>query len=97
MAEAVVLVCDECGRPDAKTITIRTGSGNYVKDLCDQHLTALLANTRAPRRGRPRGRGAANSNPARSRSGRTPDRKRTSSKRRSKRKTASKKTAATSK
>jgi hypothetical protein len=53
VAEAVMLVCDECGRPDASTITIRTPTGNYAKDLCDTHLKALLANTRAPRRGRP--------------------------------------------
>jgi hypothetical protein len=49
-----MLVCDECGRPDATTITIRNGTANYVKDLCPQHLEALLTNTRAPRRGRPR-------------------------------------------
>jgi hypothetical protein len=65
VAEAVMLVCDECGRPDASTITIRTPTGNYVKDLCDTHLKALLANTRAPRRGRPP---AANSAKSRERS-----------------------------
>ena len=56
MAEALMLVCDECGRPDATTVTIRTGTANYVKDLCEQHLRSLLANTRAPRRGRPKAR-----------------------------------------
>jgi hypothetical protein len=54
MAEAVVVVCDECGTPGATTITIRAGERNYVKDLCGRHLRALLADTRAPRRGRKR-------------------------------------------
>jgi hypothetical protein len=75
MAEAVVLVCDECGRPDATTITIRTGTANYAKDLCAQHLAALLANTRAPRRGRPKGRSTSrrttSTSGSRSASGRT--------------------------
>jgi hypothetical protein len=48
------LVCDECGRPDATSVTIRASDQNYVKDLCAEHLRALLKNTRAPRRGRPR-------------------------------------------
>jgi hypothetical protein len=54
----MVLVCDECGRPDATSVTIRAGDKNYVKDLCDEHLRALLKDTRAPRRGRPRVAGA---------------------------------------
>ena len=54
MAEAVVVVCDECGTPGASTITIRAGGRNYAKDLCDRHLRGLLADTRAPRRGRKR-------------------------------------------
>jgi hypothetical protein len=54
MAEAVMLVCDECGRPDATPVTIRAGSRNYVKDLCPPHLRALLKDTRTPRRGRRR-------------------------------------------
>lgn len=55
MAEAVVVVCDECGKPEATSITIRAEGRNYVKDLCSQHLAALLKDTRSPRRGRPRG------------------------------------------
>jgi hypothetical protein len=54
VAEAVVLVCDECGKPEATTITIRSDGRNYVKDLCGTHLRSLLAHTRAPRRGRKR-------------------------------------------
>lgn len=59
VAQALVLVCDECGRPDATTITIRAGDANYVKDLCSDHLKALLKDTRAPRRGRPKTTGAS--------------------------------------
>jgi len=54
MAEAVMLVCDECGKPDATSITIRAGDRNYAKDLCGDHLRALLKETRTPRRGRRR-------------------------------------------
>jgi hypothetical protein len=54
MAEAVMLVCDECGKPDATSITIRAGDRNYAKDLCGVHLRALLKDTRIPRRGRRR-------------------------------------------
>ena len=97
MAEAVVLVCDECGRPEATSITIRTGTGNYVKDLCRDHLSALLANTRAPRRGRPR---TTSSSQARRSSGttrRATGRSRTraaAGRKRTNRKGASRKTAA---
>lgn len=54
MAEAVMLVCDECGKPEATSITIRAGDRNYTKDLCGVHLRALLKDTRTPRRGRRR-------------------------------------------
>jgi hypothetical protein len=54
VAQAIVLICDQCGKPDASSITIRTGTRNFVKDLCSEHLRALLKDTRAPRRGRPK-------------------------------------------
>jgi hypothetical protein len=54
VAEAMVLICDECGRPEATSITIRAGGKSYVKDLCSQHLSVLLKDTRSPRRGRPK-------------------------------------------
>jgi hypothetical protein len=59
VAEAIMVVCDECGKPDATSITIRAGQRNYVKDLCRVHLAALLKDTRAPRRGRPRASGSS--------------------------------------
>jgi hypothetical protein len=34
VAEAIVLICDQCGKPDATSITIRAGARNFVKDLC---------------------------------------------------------------
>jgi hypothetical protein len=57
VAEAIMVVCDVCGKPDATSVTIRVGDRNYVKDLCGDHLTSLLKDTRAPRRGRPRASG----------------------------------------
>ena len=54
LAQAIVLICDQCGKPDASTISIRAGARNFVKDLCSEHLRALLKDTRAPRRGRPK-------------------------------------------
>jgi hypothetical protein len=47
MAEAVVRVCDQCGRPDASTITIRTATGPHSflplppLDRRDRHYSAL--------------------------------------------------------
>lgn len=54
MAEAMVLVCDECGSPGAETVTIRAEGKTLQKDYCSTHLQGLLKNARAPRRGRPR-------------------------------------------
>ena len=52
MAEALMLVCDVCGRPAEESVTIRAGRVNRMKDLCRSHLQELLAGTRTPRRGR---------------------------------------------
>jgi hypothetical protein len=52
MSEQTILVCDECGRPAAKTATIRIDNRNMVKDLCVQHVREITAHTRVPRRGR---------------------------------------------
>lgn len=98
MAEAVVLVCDQCGRPGATSVTIRAGDRNYVKDLCNEHLQELLKDTRAPRRGRPR-TSARSKEPAkaatrsRKRTGRA---KRSSRKRSAAKRSSRKRTAATS-
>jgi hypothetical protein len=54
MAEKTIVVCDVCGRPATEMVTIKTARGNYVKDLCAQHVTELTAGARKPRPGRPR-------------------------------------------
>jgi hypothetical protein len=54
VAEAVILVCDQCGKPAEASVTIRVGARGFVKDLCEEHLRELLSNTRTPRRGRPK-------------------------------------------
>ncbi len=52
MAEAVTLVCDVCGRPDAQSVTFRVNGRNLVKDFCSRHISELVKGARAPRRGR---------------------------------------------
>jgi hypothetical protein len=54
MAEQMIVVCDVCGKPATETVTIKVARGNYVKDLCAQHVTELTAGARKPRPGRPR-------------------------------------------
>ena len=55
MAEKTILVCDACGRPAAETITIKVSRGNFVKDLCSNHVNELVAGARKPRPGRRKG------------------------------------------
>jgi hypothetical protein len=59
MGEAVVLVCDVCGRPADETVTIKVGRRNLQKDLCRAHIDELVAGARAPRPGRRRATVAA--------------------------------------
>jgi hypothetical protein len=54
MAQALVVVCDVCGRPAVDTVTLRVGSRGYQKDVCQAHLDEMVKGARAPRRGRPR-------------------------------------------
>lgn len=54
MGERTILVCDTCGKPASETVTIKVARGNFVKDLCASHVTALIAGARKPRRGRPK-------------------------------------------
>jgi hypothetical protein len=42
LAQAIVLICDQCGKPAESSVTIRVGAKNFVKDLCSEHLRALL-------------------------------------------------------
>lgn len=55
MAEKTILVCDTCGKPATETVTIKIARGNYIKDLCAAHVSALVSGARKPRPGRRRG------------------------------------------
>ena len=55
MAEKTILVCDPCGKPAAETVTIKVSRGNFVKDLCNDHVSELVAKARRPRPGRRKG------------------------------------------
>jgi hypothetical protein len=55
MAEKTILVCDACGRPATETVTIKVSRGNFVKDLCSNHVNELVAGARKPRPGRRKG------------------------------------------
>jgi histone H1/5 len=55
MAEQVIIVCDTCGKPAEESVTIKSSSGNWVKDLCAQHVRELVSGARKPRPGRRRG------------------------------------------
>jgi topoisomerase IA-like protein len=83
MAEKTILVCDQCGRPAAETVTIRVARGNFVKDLCSTHVNELIAGARKPRRGRPRAAASKTSSTTRKKS----TRKKSTAKRGAKRRT----------
>ena len=53
MAEQIIVVCDVCGRTPTKRALISIEGTSHSKDLCAEHVAELLANTHAPRRGRP--------------------------------------------
>ena len=42
MAEAIMLVCDVCGKPEAMTVSFRVNGRNLQKDFCSRHLTELV-------------------------------------------------------
>jgi hypothetical protein len=52
MAEAMVVVCDTCGKPAEKSVTFRLDGRNLQKDLCGNHVAELVKGARPPRRGR---------------------------------------------
>jgi hypothetical protein len=74
VSEKTILVCDDCGRPAAETVTIKLERGNFVKDLCSMHINEIIARARRPRPGRRRGVVASTAAPARRR-GRPPKKK----------------------
>ena len=64
MAEKTILICDQCGKPAAETVTIRIARGNFVKDLCSAHVNDLVSKARKPRPGRRKGAVAKPATPA---------------------------------
>lgn len=40
MAEAVIVVCDDCGKPADQTVAFRVGGRSFQKDLQDAPRTA---------------------------------------------------------
>jgi len=88
MAQALVVVCDVCGRPAVETVSLKVSARGYQKDVCQAHLDEMIKGARAPRRGRPRTKASSASAGAAKRS----TAKRSSAKRTSKRKTAAKRT-----
>jgi hypothetical protein len=75
MAEAIMLVCDVCGKPEATTVTIKANGRNLQKDYCSKHLAELVQGARAPKRGRRRGGVAKTSAPRKSVARKAPVRK----------------------
>ncbi|MEP6476053.1 MAG: hypothetical protein ABJC60_02160 [Actinomycetota bacterium] len=64
MAQALVVVCDMCGSPAVETVNIKVAARSYQKDVCQVHLDEMVQGARAPRRGRPRTKGAPVTTPA---------------------------------
>jgi hypothetical protein len=88
MAEAMTLVCDVCGRPDAEPVTFRVNGKNLVKDFCPRHLSEVIEGARVPKRGRRPGAVSSNTR----KSGRkAPTRKKPTARKRSAAKTTAKK------
>jgi hypothetical protein len=52
MAERLVVICDECGRPAQASVTFRVAGRSLSKDLCQVHLQELVRNAHPPKRGR---------------------------------------------
>lgn len=52
MANAMMVVCDVCGKPATQTVKIQIDARRVEKDLCKKHLDELKEGTRALKRGR---------------------------------------------
>lgn len=79
MAQALVVVCDICGKPAVETISLKVAARGYQKDVCQSHLDETIKGARAPRRGRPRTKPAVASRGAAKR--KTATKRKTSAKR----------------
>ena len=83
MAEAITLVCDVCGKPDATTVTMKVNGRNMQKDYCSKHLAELVQGARSPKRGRRRGSVAKTSAPRKPATPKAPARKKAATRKRS--------------
>ena len=82
MAEAITLVCDVCGRPDAQPVTFHVNGKNLVKDFCPRHIAELVQGARAPRRGRKPGSSAKKATSRKTPARKTPARKKPAARKR---------------
>ena len=98
MAQALVVVCDVCGKPAVETVSLKVSARGYQKDVCQAHLDEMIKGARAPRRGRPRTKansasaGAAKRSTAKRSTAKRSTAKRSTAKRTAKRKTSAKRT-----
>jgi hypothetical protein len=53
MAERTILVCDVCGEPAAKTVTLKIGNRSLLKDLCERAAKSAKRGATAGRTRRP--------------------------------------------
>jgi len=83
MAEAITLVCDVCGKPEATTVTLKVNGRNLQKDYCSKHLAELVQGARSPKRGRRRGSVAKTSAPRKPVTRKAPARKKAAMRKRS--------------
>lgn len=83
MAEAITLVCDVCGKPEATPVTMRVKGRNLQKDYCPKHLAELVQGARSPKRGRRRGSVAKSSAPRKPAARKAPARKKAVTRKRS--------------
>lgn len=92
MAQALVVVCDVCGRPAVETVSLKVAARGYQKDVCQAHLDEMIKGARAPRRGRPRSKASGSVRSAAS-AAKAPTAKRSGAKRTAKRRSPAKRTA----
>ena len=50
--EQLTLICDVCGKPAVRSVTMKVDARNLVIDLCEADTGMLTKNARAPKRGR---------------------------------------------
>ena len=96
MAQALVVVCDVCGRPAVETVSLKVAARGYQKDVCQSHLDEMIKGARAPRRGRPRSKSGGSSSTAASAAtgtAKASTAKRSTAKRTAKRRSSAKRTA----